>query len=172
MLMMLMQIVEHTPVWVWGLLIALIALGLSQVRARDVSLARVTVLPLILIALSFSGVISTFAHSSIAILAWVSGMAASIAFGRHFIHPRGAYWSNERGVLHVPGSWLPLVLIVALFLIKYTVGVSVSMNPALAHDTIFAAGFSLAYGLFSGLFAGRALALRLLASQRTLAQAA
>jgi len=117
--MMLLQIVQHTPLWVWGLLAVLVALGLSQVRTREVSMVRMTILPLVLLALSFSGVVSTFAHATIAILAWAVGVTAAIALGRPFMKVRGASWSSETGLLHVPGSWLPLALIVILFLIKY-----------------------------------------------------
>src|SRR5439155_15157054 len=58
MITMLLQIVQHTPVWVWGLLAGLVALGVSQARDREVSLARITILPLVMLALSFSGVVS------------------------------------------------------------------------------------------------------------------
>ena len=43
---MLGTFVRHTPVWVWGLLAALLALGASQLRERTASLARVSALPL------------------------------------------------------------------------------------------------------------------------------
>ena len=164
--MMLLQIVQHTPVWVWGLFAALVALGLSQVRTREVSMVRMTILPLVLLALSFTGVVSTFAHATIAILAWAVGVTAAIALGRPFMKVRGASWSSETGLLHVPGSWLPLALIVTLFLIKYGVGVTLAMNHAMAADTTFGACCGLAYGGFSGLFAARALGLRSLASGR------
>lgn len=169
--MMLLQIVQHTPTWVWGLFVGLVALGLSQARARDVSLARMTILPLVLLALSFTGVVSTFAHATIAILAWGVGVTAAIAFGRRFLIVRGASWSPETGLLHVPGSWLPLVLIVALFLIKYGVGATLAMHPTMAADTTFGACCGLAYGSFSGLFAARALGLRSLASTRLVSAA-
>jgi len=162
--MMLLQIVQHTPTWVWGLFVALVTLGLLQARAQEVSLARLTILPLVLLALSFSGVVSTFAHATIAILAWAVGVISAIALGRRFVTVRGASWSPETGKLRVPGSWLPLVLMVALFLIKYGVGVTLAMNHAMAADTIFGACCGLAYGSFSGLFAARALGLRKLAS--------
>jgi len=92
--MMPLQIIQHTPVWVWGLLVALVAFGLSQARDRAVSLVRMTILPLVLLALSFSGVISTFAHATIAILAWANTLTtplndnASITSGRTVIRAR------------------------------------------------------------------------------------
>jgi hypothetical protein len=161
--MMLLQIVQHTPVWVWGLLAALVAYGWSQARSREMSLTRVTVLPLVLLALSFAGVVSTFAHATVAILAWGVGVGAAMALGRRFLTVRGASWSAQTGLLHVPGSWLPMVLMLALFLIKYGVGVTLALNHGLATSAAFGACCGLAYGSFSGLFAARALSLRSLA---------
>ncbi len=158
-------IVQHTPAWVWGLLATLSALGLWQTRPREMSLTRVTVLPLVLAALSLGGVLSAFGHLPVALLAWATGVAASIALARRAVAVRGAAWSASRGLLHVPGSWWPLVLIVSLFAIKYGAGVSLALAPTLATDTTFAGSCSLAYGVFSGLFMARALSLRSLATR-------
>ena len=169
---MFIAIVQHTPVWVWGLLTALIGLGLWQTRDREMSLMRVTVLPLVLIALSASGVLSAFGHFPVAMGGWAAGVGAALAFGRQFIAVRGARWSAQTGLLHVPGSWLPLALIVGLFCVKYFAGVSLAMHPQLAVDTTFAGLCSLAYGSFSGLFLARALSLRSLATKSTALNAA
>ena len=66
---MLIQIVRHTPPWVWGLLAALVALGLSQTLPRQMSTRRVTVLPIVLLALSLAGVATTFSHQALPVLA-------------------------------------------------------------------------------------------------------
>jgi hypothetical protein len=163
--MMFSSILQHTPGWVWGLFTALIALGLSQTRDRDVTLLRVTILPLVLIALSMSGVFSAFGHSPIALGGWASGVGVALTFGRQFVAVRGARWLPDTGRLHLPGSWLPLVLIIGLFCVKYFAGASLAMHPALATDATFAGLCSLAYGSFSGLFLARALSLRRLATR-------
>lgn len=163
---MFIAILQHTPVWVWGLLVVLIALGLWQARDREVTLARITILPLVLLALSLSGVLSAFGQMPIALGGWAAGAGASLVLGRQFVAVRAARWSAQAGRLHVPGSWLPLVLIVALFCIKYIAGASLGMHPALAHDAVFAGVCGLAYGAFSGLFMARAMSLRHLATRR------
>ncbi len=160
---MFIEIVRHTPIWVWGLLAVLIALGLSQTRDRQMGLERVTILPLAMIALSVSGVLSAFGHLPIALGGWALGVGAALVLGRRFTAARGAAWSSQSAKLHVPGSWLPLVLIVALFALKYCAGISLSMHPELAVDAAFAGPMSLAYGSFSGLFLARAWSLRSLA---------
>ena len=162
---MFIAIVQHTPIWVWGLLIALVALGLWQARDREMTLMRVTILPLVLIALSASGVLTAFGHQPIALGGWAAGVAAALTIGRQFVAVRGARWSAETARLHVPGSSLPLTLIVGLFCIKYFAGVNLAMNGSLATDANFAGLCSLAYGTFSGLFLARALSLRSLASR-------
>ena len=169
--MFFIAIVQHTPAWVWGLLATLMALGLRQTRALEMSLTRVTVLPLVLTALSLGGVLSAFGHLPIAPVAWAAGVAAALALARGAVTVRGASWSAARGLLHVPGSWLPLVLIVGLFALKYGAGVSLSLAPSLANDWTFAGMSSLGYGTFSGLFLARALSLRSLATRPATMQA-
>ena len=160
---MFIAIVQHTPVWVWGLLAALVALGLAQTRDRELSLLRVTILPLVMIGLSLSGVFSAFGHFPMALGGWAAGVAAALSLGRQFIAVRGAAWLPQTGTLQVPGSWLPLMLIVALFAIKYFAGASLALHPGLATDPAFAGPIGLAYGSFSGLFLARANSLRRLA---------
>jgi hypothetical protein len=64
---------------------------------------------------------------------------------------------------NVPGSWMPLALILGIFLTKYIVGVELAMQPALAEDGQYSLIVGGLYGLFSGTFAGRAARLWLLA---------
>ena len=52
-----LSIVQHTPVWVWGLLAGLAALGLRQSRPHDVSPLRATLLPLAMLVLALAGVL-------------------------------------------------------------------------------------------------------------------
>jgi hypothetical protein len=172
---MFIAIVQHTPVWVWGLLTVLLGIGLAQTRERELSLQRVTILPLVLLALSAGGVLSAFGHAPtapIAVGGWVAGLAAALTLARHVVAVRGAAWLDSTAKLRVPGSWLPLVLIVALFSLKYFVGVSLALHPSLANQLTFAGGCSLAYGAFSGLFLARALSLRALAPKPAVAQGA
>ena len=156
---MILTILQHTPLWVWALLAGLLALGLAQTRERSMTLSRLLVVPLLLLALSLAGVVGTFGGTPMALAAWVLGLGLALFFGRHIVRPRGASWSAASRRMQLPGSWLPLLLIVGLFAVKYLVGVSLAIEPRLAADPGFAGGCGLAYGGFSGLFLARALAL-------------
>ena len=57
------NIVSQTPVWVWGLLAGLMALGASQLRHRRVGLPRTFLLPVSMTALSVGGMLSALGAS-------------------------------------------------------------------------------------------------------------
>lgn len=144
--------VQHTPAWVWGVFTALVATGLAQTRPREVGLLRITVLPLVLIALSLSGVFHAFGHMPIALGGWGAGLGVALVFVRHAVTVRGASWSQATRTLCVPGSGLPLVLIVGLFAVKYMAGASLALHPARAGDAAFGGLCGFTYGAFSGLY--------------------
>lgn len=162
---MIAQIVANTPLWVWGLLAALIALGLSQTRSRTARPARVLAPSLGLVAFSAVGVASDFGHTPAALAAWlVTAVLAALAVARRPV-PAGTRYDAARREFALPGSWVPMVLILSIFLIKYAVGVSLGFNPGLRADAGFALAVATLSGLSSGLFAGRALALLRLVRQ-------
>jgi len=165
---MLGPVLKHTPTWVWGLLAALMALGLSQVRTRSVSLARVALLPIAMTGLALWGAVSAFGGSSQfgpVLLAWLAAAAAALAAVAPFAPPAGSRYDPATRSFHLPGSWIPLLLILGVFLTKYIVGVELAMQPSLAHDGQYTLVVGTLYGAFSGLFSGRAIRLWRLAAR-------
>ena len=161
---MILDIVQHTPLRVWLILAGLVALGLSQTRTRTLSLLRVTVLPVVLLALSLAGAVNSFGVLPVALIAWMAGVSVALALPKRVVATPGAMWSAASRSLHVPGSWWPLVLIVGSFLIKYVAGAGLAVQPSLASNAAFAGLCSLGFGTFSGLFLARSLSLRRLAT--------
>ena len=161
---MILSILEHTPVWVWALFCALLALGIAQTRTRQVSAARATILPILMIALSLSSVLSSFSLVALACVTWVVGFFVSLVLAGEVMAVRGASWSPQERHFRVPGSFVPLTLIVGLFVIKYVAGVVLAINPSLAGNIRAVIVLSLVYGAFAGLFWARARSLRSLIS--------
>lgn len=160
---MLMQFVANTPKWVFALFATLLWLGWSQTITRSVGLRRITVMPLAMTGLSLYGTASAFGASPQVLLAWL--VAAGVMVGLVLQRPLAAgtrYQPSERRFT-VPGSWVPLTLIMGIFLTKYIVGAALALQPALAHSAGFALVFGTLYGAFSGLFAARAACLLRLA---------
>ena len=156
---MLLQIIQGTPTGVWVLFAGLVALGLQQARERTIGSVRAAVLPAAFVVLSLAGVVSAFGGSALALTAWATGIGAAIGTGARLLPRLRATWQAAGDTLRVSGSWLPLALIVSLFLLKYAAGVSLALHPGLAADRSFVFACGLAYGAFSGLFTARGLQL-------------
>lgn len=167
----MLQVISHTPYWVWGMLAGLVGLGASQLRNRSASLLRTQLMPLGMAAFSVAGLLSAFGGSASsgvqAVGLWLAAATATTALALWFqpTAPTGTLYSASSRSFYIPGSAMPLALIVGIFLTKYFVGVELAMQPTLARDGTFALQISALYGVFNGLFAARALRMWRLAQQ-------
>lgn len=110
-----------------------------------------------MIVLSFYGVFSAFGTVPIGLAFWVLGVAIAVGIGVKLAMPQGVTFSTETQSFFVPGSWLPLVFMMAIFFIKYGVGVILARQLPIASDAVFVGAVSLGYGLLSGVFLARAI---------------
>jgi hypothetical protein len=149
-------ILSHTPVWVWVLFAALIVLGSKQMLDNRVGLRRVIVLPLAMLGLSLSGTLSAFGATPAALLAWGAGFTVTAALMLQYPAPKGVSFDPASRQFTVPGSFVPLALMMGIFAFKYTAGVALAMHPELRHDAMLTIIAGTAYGAFSGAFAARA----------------
>ena len=153
---MLLQILANTPKWVFALFAALLLLGLSQMLTRRLGLSRTALLAAGMAAFSLYGTVSAFAAVPLALIAWLAGAAAVFLILVNRPVPAGTRYEAATRRFTVPGSAVPLALMMGIFFTKYAVGVTLAMQPALAHDLAFALALSALYGAFSGVFAARA----------------
>ena len=159
---MIINILSHTPIWVWGLLAALVALGFSQTRPRHVTPWRLLMLPLVLLGLGLWSMAPGFMVLPLAALVWLAALGAGVALlaGRP---PRaGAEWLPAEQRIRLPGSWMPMLLILVVFSLRYAANVGMAINPGWRNAPEVLLPLALLYGGFSGLLLGRALALLML----------
>jgi len=150
--MTLLAILQGTPIRIWILLAGLVVLGLTQVRPRTLGAVRAAALPAALFMLSLAGVATSFGLGAATLAAWMAGAGLAFSLAPRWLPRAEGRWSDTLDRVHVAGSWLPLLLIVGLFTIKYAAGASLALHPEEASDAAFAAPFCLAYGLFAGAF--------------------
>jgi len=156
---MLLQILTHTPTWVFVLLAVLLALGVQQLFPRRVSLTRATLMPLAMTALSVSGVVTAFGAASAALVVWALATVAAAALSLRRPLPAGTRYDTASRSFFIAGSAVPMAMILGIFSTKYAVGVGLALHPELAQSAGFALTIGALYGAFSGLFAARVLAL-------------
>lgn len=153
----IVPILRNTPAWVWGLLAGLLALGVSQLRDRTAGLARVSLLPVAMTLFSISGTFSALGrspHLAGVFAAWL--VTAILAFALVARGRGAARFDPVQRAYRLPGSVVPLLLIVGIFLVKYVVGVELRMAPWLVEDMRYVLTAAALYGAFTGIFIGRA----------------
>ena len=152
----LLDVLTHTPLWVWAGLAVLVFMGLKQTQTRDVAALRLWLVPIVMGSYSFYGTWSGFggAGQLLAAAAWVAGAAIGFASNRTLDLPRQVS-ANADGSFRIGGSFAPLVLFVSIFMLRYAVGVMLAVAPALAHEPLVALIASVAGGLPTGLLIAR-----------------
>lgn len=156
----MIEIIKHTPPWVFALFVVLLGLGWYQGRARTVRRSRMVVFPMVMILLSCYGVISAFGRSPLGIGCWLLGVVTAVVLALQLAPILKAAISMENGLVFIPGSRLPMALIMTLFVTKYAVGVCLARQLPIISLPTFVGSVSFVYGLLGGFFLGQALSIR------------
>lgn len=147
------QVLKNTPVWVWAILVSLIVLGVNQLRTRTVSRYSVLIAPVVFLFIGLTAA----GRGSIGFAAWVLALLATAAFTFFVWQPTtGARFTLSTDRLHLPGSVIPMLLMLAIFLLNYVINVSLAINPALRAELPWQVGPAVVLGALSGVFIGRA----------------
>lgn len=154
---MIIEILTHTPLWVYGLFVGLIFVGWQQTRERYVKQPTLLILPLGMLALSFFGATSSFGYSLTIMLLWLAGVLSSTIIGLLLFSASSASYQALSASFKVPGSWWPMIFIMAIFFTKYTVGVLTSIKPELFANAALVLSLAAFYGILSGTFIARAI---------------
>lgn len=163
-----LSIVQRTPLWVWGLLAGLVALGLSQWRDRQIGLRRAVLPTLGLAGFSIIGLAGELRQTEWmepALALWVAAVGSVLLIGARRPPHSGTRYDPATRRFFLPGSGATLLTVLAIFSLKYGVGVELAMQPELRHSAAFTLALAAGYGVINGLFALRPLALWRMARQ-------
>ena len=153
---MIVQILSHTPLWVYALFFVLLVFGLLQTRTRSVSKIPALLLPAGMIALSLAGINSSFGLTTIPLAAWGIALTIATVVGYTFFRDKRIHRNATDGKFFVPGSWAPLVAMMAIFSAKYVYAVMNASHAEVISSPMFIGALSAVYGLLSGYFSARA----------------
>src|SRR5438552_18848666 len=109
----MLQILSHTPRWVFALFAALLAFGLLQTKSRKVNATLAYVLPAGMVVLSLSGIQSSFGFRPSPLAAWAVGLTATAVIGYKVFPNKRILFNSETATFYVPVSWAPLAVIIA-----------------------------------------------------------
>ncbi|RFU49583.1 DUF6622 family protein [Paraburkholderia sp. DHOC27] len=154
--MSLATILHGTPIWVWVLLVVLLSRGIKALKSGTTPLAKLAVVPIIF---AVWGIVHLAADPSTGWptpLAWVAGALAGIVGGVVLARRTRFIVDPVANTVMLPGSMVPLVLIVVTFATKFWLGVELATatasTPVLTYLVIEAAVSGIVAGIFGGRF--------------------
>jgi hypothetical protein len=153
-----MQTLQNIPLWVFGLLIALVALGWLQTRTRQVQKKQLLSAKVALTVVTLISVVQLWWPTTwlaIALISWaLAGLFVSWGLSQSAA-PAGASFDPATQRFTLPGSWWPLALFMAIFACKFVVGMLNAIAPETLRSVQAAIGISALYGLLSGIVIAR-----------------
>lgn len=153
------EIVSYTPIWVWVLLAFIVSRGVAALRPREIAPSRALIVPLVFLLWGLSGLMNSRGlglQSALFVVGLVIGGVGGAALAWLTPTPQ---LRPTAGRLAMPGSVVPLVLILVTFVARYALAVAIATAgdaPGRAEWASIGAGVG---GVFAGLFWGRTLAL-------------
>lgn len=144
------EIITGAPLWVWIVLIYLISIGIRSMYNRSVYVPTLFLIPTALMVSKYQNIFSSFESIAVAILFLCIGSIVGIYFSIKTL----ITFKKEEFIVVIPGSYLMIVFLLTMFLIKFALGFFKATHSEFAQyceivDILMSA-------LFSGYFLGRA----------------
>ncbi|NCB13808.1 MAG: hypothetical protein EOM78_19575, partial [Erysipelotrichia bacterium] len=127
----MIEIISHTPIWVFVLFFLLVIVGLFQLKDRNVSLQKATILPISMVCLSFYGLISAFGLEIKSIFCWLVGLIIAVLLNLLLKLPKDSTYDKKLKIFFIKGSIIPFILIMIIFFTKYSVAVVIAKHLAI-----------------------------------------
>jgi hypothetical protein len=145
----LLGILGHTPGWVWVLLAVLVFFGVRALRTRTVTVWRLMIVPGVFIIWGLVSLGLRIAAAPALIVDWLAGAVLGFALAWATTRLHGIVVERERASVRLPGTSVPLLRNVAIFLAKYCLAVAIAVAPTragmLQHWDIAVSGFGTGY---------------------------
>ncbi len=152
---MLQHLISNTPVWVWALLVFLVARGVAAMKPGETSLTKLSIVPTLFIAWGVAAISHRFGNAWEAWGEWSMGIAAGIGLGWMLLRRATLTLNPSTGKLWRSADYSLLPLLLVTFAVKYGFECALSVSPALSADGGFRAAYLLLSGGFTGIFIGK-----------------
>jgi hypothetical protein len=147
-------LITHTPLYVWPLLLLLIWGGLQARKTHKVTYRSLLIFPTIMLIWSLYAALSQASLFSLSL--WAVSILLGVFFGYLTVRRIPLHFDKESKILVIPGSYIPLILFLSIFALRYTLQATHALVSGFIGTPSY---FLLEAGatLISGMFLGRIL---------------
>ena len=143
------EILKGTPFWVYLLLIVLIYKGIRALTPTTMRVKKLIILPAVFFILSLHKITNPYYYILFLIIGIIVGW---LLYLRVKVKA-----DKDKKLIGLPGSVLPLILIILAFVKGYYFGYESAVHPEYLKQHWYILTSLIVSGVFSGIFIGRAL---------------
>ena len=145
---MIIEIIKGTPMWVYLLFALLIYKGVIATKPKTVKLSKLFIMPVVFLYLM--GRKMSYNPTYFLIFLVVGCFIGLLIYKNVKIKA-----DKEQKIIQLPGSIVPIILIIIAFAKGYFIGYTTAVHPEIAKTVCFTIGVAIASGILSGIFIGR-----------------
>ncbi|MEK4677359.1 MULTISPECIES: hypothetical protein [Bacillus] len=150
---MIFEIVKHTPIWVWLLFYFLLSRGIAASQEREVNISQSLIVPGIFILWGIYNIFANFSFRFYAFLLYIIFLGIGTFLG-YKLYSRKHRFFLKNGILFRSKNYLPLMVILINFIIKYALNTYMHINTDAIHSLDFIFLYTITSGTTAGLFCG------------------
>ena len=151
---MIVAMIEHTPIWVFPLILLVLLMAGRNLRHRNASVRTLFILPVVLLFLSLGNVLGAKLPAATAFPLWFAAVAVGAAIGWAIARPPIRV-DRHAGRMELAGSSLPLIVCIGIVALRYYFGYLFGRYPELQGDPTYAIELIVGGALLSGFMLGR-----------------
>jgi len=154
-IMSFQDILLGAPTWVWVVLAVLVSRGMKALKGGTASLSKLGIVPAVFAAWGLLRLLSDSVTGRDTALMWVAGGALGVGIGVAVAKRSGMTVDRVRRTVTLPGSAVPLMLILLIFATRFWIGFELATTAQIGVDSTFVELDGLMAGVVAGIFAGR-----------------
>ncbi len=149
----MLNIISKIPIFVGPLFVILLLGGLRARKTGMVPLALLLAIPSVFFTWSLFSFFGRYTDP-LSILLWIVCLSLGFFLGFSHIHRMDLRFDKKKRKVEMPGSWIPLMLSMSIFTLKFSIGMLRTVAPHL-NESILLLGLELLATVILGVFAGR-----------------
>lgn len=130
------KILSSIPWFVWLLFIYIIIKGIKALKSQVISIKKIFILPLIFLYLGIKGLIKPDMPFSFFAI-WLGFFIVAAYLIWHLMQPLKIICDKHKGLIQLTGSKTTLIILLSIFISKFTFGFLSATHPEFKEQFIF-----------------------------------
>lgn len=152
-LYIVVQVIKGTPLYVWIIFSYLISRGINALKTKELVLKKMLIMPCVFMLWGLDKMLYNFTNLAFDFIVYLIMVCIGACIGYLLYNGRRKVFYKD-GAYYRTGSFLPLLIMLTNFSIKYILNVMVAISPSLYISNQFCLFYSILSGFSVGLFIG------------------